>query len=212
MTDAAGGKVSVALLTNGSHFGCAVLDALQQGGMTPTVLLLPEFAPAGAPAGAPLFQSSEAIRALDAIRGNLPIWYAPRPQQAQCAERLRQSRIQFLLVACWPYRIGQDLIESASRAALNLHPSLLPAYRGADPIGEQLRHGDTQFGVSLHLLSEALDRGDIISRCPLRQTLRPDDRASIERAAAAQGARLFIEAVSEYDSGWQPIAQSQLIA
>src|SRR5210317_565501 len=40
----------------------------------------------------------------------------------------------FLLVACWPKLISVEVIQSVSKAALNLHPSLLPKYRGIDPV------------------------------------------------------------------------------
>jgi methionyl-tRNA formyltransferase len=43
---------------------------------------------------------------------------------------------------------------------LNLHPSLLPAYRGPAPLFWMARQGETQAGVTLHFLDEGLDTGD----------------------------------------------------
>ena len=152
--------------------------------------------------------------------GNLEIAYAPRAQQAQCAQQLRQHRIEFILVACWPYLLDRLLLESATKAALNLHPSLLPAYRGPDPIGAQLSCAEPHLGVSLHLLNSQFDQGDIVAQAELDQLepvqperVQPEndqsknDRASLERCCAKLGVRLFIDAVNGYDAGWNLLPQ-----
>lgn len=68
----------------------------------------------------------------------------------------------FLFVACFPNRLPTALRQWPREWAINLHPSLLPAYRGPDPLFWQLQHGETQTGFSLHLLAEALDAGPIL--------------------------------------------------
>ena len=111
----------------------------------------------------------------------------------------------FLLVACWPELIDAASIAAVKCAALNLHPSLLPAYRGPDPIHEQLRAGDHRFGVSLHLLSPQFDRGDIVAQAVLPNLDRVET-ARIESTAAVIGARLFVEALRTYPD-WRLRAQ-----
>ena len=109
---------------------------------------------------------------------------------------------EFLLVACWPELIEPNALQQASNAALNLHPSLLPKYRGIDPIGEQLKQLENRFGVSLHLLSNEYDCGDIVAQSevfPKNKTSRKE----IESACAKKGAELFIEALQRYHKpGW----------
>ena len=111
-------------------------------------------------------------------------------------------KADFLLVACWPELLPENIIHAVSCAALNLHPSLLPKYRGRDPIGDQLSVRDSQYGVTLHLLENQFDSGDIV----LQQSFclkDPASRPEIESQAAEIGARLFIEAVTTYrDPGW----------
>jgi methionyl-tRNA formyltransferase len=197
-----------ALLLNGSNFACEVLRALQQQDLPPDLLVLPQYPPAGAIAAASIVETSP--QPLARLAGDIEIAYAPRLQQSRLAQRLRQAKFDFLLIACWPYLVEQCVVDSVTRGALNLHPSLLPRYRGPDPLGEQLAAGETRPGVSLHLVSQAFDEGDILAQSALPSPPAPANRSSLERACARLGSRLFIEALKGYDSGWRPIPQDQI--
>ena len=196
-----------ALLLNGSNFACEVLQALRQSNVCPRLLVLPEYPPAtrSAPAAEMLTQTLPRRRLLQP--GTIEIAYAPRAQQVQCAHLLREHRIEFILVACWPYLIDRLLLESATKAAVNLHPSLLPAYRGPDPIGAQLNCAEPHPGVSLHLLNAQFDQGDIVAQAELEPGQADSDRASLERRCAVLGSELFIGALNGYDAGWNLLPQ-----
>ena len=198
-----------ALLLNGANFACEVLQNLQQSGFPPDLLVLPEYAPANAPATNPAtLVQGRPQRRLQRLAGSIPIAYAPAARQADCAKLLQQRHIDFLLVACWPYLLGPELIASVTRAALNLHPSMLPRHRGPDPIGQQLASGDRPFGVTLHLLNPAFDEGDIVAQSALSDTELTANRDSIEKRAAELGSRLFIDAINGYDNGWHTQPQT----
>jgi methionyl-tRNA formyltransferase len=199
-----------ALLLNGSNFACEVLRSLQEQGHPPDLLVLPEYPPASAASSALLEEGRS--QPLLRLAGALDIAYAPRAHQARLARRLRQAKLDFLLVACWPYLIEQAVVDSVSHLALNLHPSMLPAYRGPDPLGAQLEAGETLPGISLHLLSPVFDAGDILAQSPLPAQPTPGSRRSLERACARLGSRLFIEALNGYDTGWQPVPQAEIAA
>ena len=114
----------------------------------------------------------------------------------------------FILVACWPKRLSNNLLSLAKKAAVNLHPSLLPKFRGIDPIKHQLTTPDRLFGISLHLMNERFDEGDIVLQQPL--TIQKDTQyEEIEAMAAEAGADLFIHAMNIFDDpGWSPVKQS----
>jgi methionyl-tRNA formyltransferase len=201
-----------ALMLNGANFACEVLQSLQQDGFPPAFLVLPEYAPA----------DSKVVRAfeleplgprrrLQDLAGSIPIVYAPQLEQANCAQTLRQQAIEFLLVACWPYLIGPEMIASASKASPNLHPSMLPQHRGPDPIGQQLASGNQGFGVTLHLLNARFDQGDIVAQSILIDIGSTKNRDRLEKRAAQQGSKLFIDAISEYDNGWHTQPQTQVM-
>jgi methionyl-tRNA formyltransferase len=197
-----------ALFSNSSNFACEVLQSLQHQGFGPALLILPEYSPASAAVSTTLVQSQcKPQRRLFQLAGNIEIAFAPPALQARCARLLQQRSIEFMLVACWPYLIDQQIVNGVTRAALNLHPSLLPSYRGADPIGEQLKSTDVIFGVSLHLLNSHFDQGDIVAQAELPGSQEPYQRDSLEQVCAQLGSRLFIDALNGYDAGWQTTPQ-----
>ncbi len=71
---------------------------------------------------------------------------------------------ELLVVACFPYRLPQSLLKRAAIAALNIHPSRLPAYRGPAPVFWQLRDGMREIGVTLHHMTSQIDAGDIVAQ------------------------------------------------
>src|SRR3990167_5819395 len=67
------------------------------------------------------------------------------------------------LVASYGKIIPQWLIEKFPRGLLNIHPSLLPQYRGPSPIQSALLNGETETGVSLMLIDAEVDHGPLIA-------------------------------------------------
>ena len=199
---------SYALLASGANFSCEVLQALRQRHYLPRLLILPEYPPAAGipPVDEAMLLAAPQRRLLQQAQ-DLEIGYAPPAQQAGCADLIERHAIDFLLVACWPYLIDRILIDSARKGALNMHPSLLPNFRGPDPLEQQLECGHSRFGVSLHLLNQHFDQGDIIAQAELGDFDRPADRSCLEHYCALLGADLFIAAVTQHEQGWKPVRQ-----
>jgi len=206
--DRARSQARFALFSTGADFACEVLQSLQLEGFDPALLVLPEYPPATTPACVSLVQDPcQSSRRLLKLAGSVETAYAPAAQQVHCAQLLGEHAIEFMLVACWPYLIDKQVINSVSKAALNLHPSLLPGYPGADPIGEQLKSVDASYGVTLHLLNSQFDQGDIVAQAELTTPRQHYQRDSLERACARHGSRLFIDALNGYDAGWKTTPQ-----
>ena len=128
-----------------------------------------------------------------AERLSIPILYAPRQAQAGLPERLSMFHADYLLVACWPYLLSPEVLTTVNEAALNLHPSLLPAYPGPDPVAEQLACDETKFGVSLHRLNQQFDSGEIVRQASFDLDSGYPEREQIETQAAITGTGLFID-------------------
>lgn len=69
-----------------------------------------------------------------------------------------------ILVSCYPHRLTNELIALPRSGCYNLHPSRLPDYRGPSPIFWQLRNGQDRLGVSVHRITDQLDRGPLLCR------------------------------------------------
>jgi methionyl-tRNA formyltransferase len=83
---------------------------------------------------------------------------------------------------------------------LNVHPSLLPRWRGAAPIERAIMAGDTETGATIFKITEGLDSGPIAVAAP--EPIHPDDTAGTLAARLSRlGARLLVEALDRADKG-----------
>lgn len=77
---------------------------------------------------------------------------------------LFQSRFLIAVAVSYGQILPPDFLKIFPQRAFNIHPSLLPLYRGAAPIERALMAGERQSGVSLQLISQKLDAGDLIGQ------------------------------------------------
>jgi len=196
----------------GAHFSLTVLRHLVELGVRPCAVVVSEYPAADSmPVLGNIDIGIESKKTLAKIAEALeiPLLFAPGRNHKSLAVKLKSYAPDFILVACWPYLLSEEICATASKAALNLHPSLLPNYRGANPVEAQLQSGEKQLGVSLHLLSQVFDSGDIVGQYRIEaggKTLTVED---LEKQAAHAGVKLFIDALNTYGSSqWQPYKQT----
>jgi methionyl-tRNA formyltransferase len=102
--------------------------------------------------------------------------------------------------ACFPKRIPAALLRLPPLGWLNIHPSLLPAYRGPAPLFWAFRNGETTIGVTIHFMDEEFDTGDIAAQAPLAL---PDGvgGALADSMCAALGGQLLVEVLRRLRQG-----------
>ncbi len=93
----------------------------------------------------------------------LPVLAVRALGHAETLAALAALRADVACVACFTRRIPPALLALPPRGFLNLHPSLLPAYRGPQPLFWELRDG-APTGTTVHYLDEGLDTGDIAAQ------------------------------------------------
>jgi methionyl-tRNA formyltransferase len=94
----------------------------------------------------------------------LPIYQVSRLAAPETLETIAALQPDVACVACFPKRLPAALLHLPRRGGLNVHPSLLPQYRGPYPLFWMLRHGDRNFGVTVHCMDERFDAGDIAAQ------------------------------------------------
>ena len=100
---------------------------------------------------------------------------------------LRDFALDGLLLAAYGQLVPADLLEVAPRPPLNVHPSLLPRHRGAAPVASTILAGDAEGGVTLMVMTPALDAGPIVAQWPVALTGRettPELEDQLSRLAA----------------------------
>ena len=99
--------------------------------------------------------------------------------------------------------LPQILLDLPKLGSLNVHPSLLPKYRGATPIQTALRNGDAETGVSIMLMDAGMDTGDIVLQ--ERTPIDSDERyGELHDRLAAFGAQALKHALDIAASGYIP--------
>ncbi len=79
-------------------------------------------------------------------------------------ERLEQEGVDLICLAGYMRIVGETLLGAYRDKIVNVHPSLLPAFRGAKAIEQALEYGVKLYGVTIHFVSEELDGGKIIDQ------------------------------------------------
>lgn len=117
-----------------------------------------------------------------------------------CLPELTALNADLFVVVAYGQYIPQSVLVLPVHGAINLHPSLLPKYRGSSPIQWALANGDTETGVTILYVSEKMDAGDIILQCKV--PIHPDDTSeTLEPVLAEAGAALLMEAVEQIRAG-----------
>jgi len=124
-------------------------------------------------------------------------------RQAGFAEQLAQLEPDVIVTAAFGQFVPLEVLELPEIAFINVHPSLLPKYRGAAPIHRALLAGEQQTGVTIMHTDEGWDTGDIM----LQETvdIAPDETAgSLHDKLAELGAELTVEALRLLATGDAP--------
>jgi len=133
-----------------------------------------------------------------AAEHHLPIHYVMDISDPQFASTLEEYQADFILLACFPYKIPENIRQIPKKQCVNIHPSLLPAYRGPHPVFWQLKFGEKRMGVSLHRVTEEWDAGDIILQAEVQINAGMRSRA-IDNKLGEYGAIVFAEVLRLYE-------------
>lgn len=104
------------------------------------------------------------------------------------------------VVSAYGKFIPADLLACAGEGGINLHPSLLPRYRGAAPIQWALINGDVETGVTVISIAGRMDAGDIFAREPV-SILQDDNGETLARRLAERGGELLADVVGQIERG-----------
>jgi methionyl-tRNA formyltransferase len=115
------------------------------------------------------------------------------------ADEARAAGADAFVVASYGKIVPPSLLDVVP-IAFNVHPSLLPLYRGATPLQSAIRDGRTETGVSIIAMDAGMDTGDVL----LQEVapIAPDETyGELHDRLAARGAELAVEAVDRYANG-----------
>lgn len=151
--------------------------------------------PAGrgrSPQPPPVKQAAQAL--------GLPVLQPKSLKQFDIVQKLRSLRPDIIIVAAFGKLLPKEVLEIPPLKCLNIHPSLLPKYRGPSPIAFAILDGATETGVTIMLMEERMDTGPILAQ--RKVPIRPDDTTESLGARLAQvGAELLSETLPRWTRG-----------
>ena len=119
---------------------------------------------------------------------------------AALGERLRALDPGLIVLAGFMRILTGGLVADWRGRMLNIHPSLLPAYRGLHTHRRVLEAGDAEHGTSVHFVTEELDGGPVIAQARL-PVLATDDETTLNRRIQALEHRLYPEVIGWFAAG-----------
>src|SRR3954471_16433575 len=149
-----------------SDCAAAVLDRLADGPHRPALVVTRPDSRRGR--GRALAPPPVAVRAREL---GLEVLQPERLHEPEVLERIAAARPEALCVCAYGVLIKEPLLSDYE--ILNVHPSLLPRWRGAAPIERAIMAGDTETGVSIMRLAEGWDSGPVCLR--ESEPIRPED-------------------------------------
>lgn len=111
--------------------------------------------------------------------------------ERQIVQRLEEAGAELVCLAGYMRILGATMLGAYGGRIVNIHPSLLPAFRGKDAIGQAFDYGVKVFGVTIHWVDATLDGGRIIAQRAFEYDGR--ERAELEARVHAVEHELYVE-------------------
>ncbi len=115
-------------------------------------------------------------------------------------------KIQIMVVASYGKIIPQAVLDIPKFGALNVHPSLLPKYRGASPVPATILNGEKTTGVTIIKMDAKMDHGPIVSTMEISLSGQEDFLELINKLFRA-GAELLVKIIPDYLAGKVPLKE-----
>lgn len=117
--------------------------------------------------------------------------------EAAITGALRKAGVEVIALAGYMRLLSDDFVATWRGRIINIHPSLLPKYKGLDTHARAIAAGDAEAGCSIHIVTEELDGGEVLgqARVPIRPGETPDTLA--ERVLAEEH-RLYPRVLAQF--------------
>lgn len=122
----------------------------------------------------------------------------PEHLDRQAREAVLPLGPELLVVVAYGHIFGPRFLSLFPKGAVNLHPSLLPRYRGPSPITAAILAGDSETGITVQRLALSVDSGAILRQRSIRLS-GEETTASLSERVGSEGALLLAETLRELD-------------
>ena len=146
-----------------------------------------------------------------AVEWKLSVVQPSSLKSVQAVKQLASLQPDIIVVAAFGQILSASVLAVPAHGGLNIHPSLLPKFRGASPIASAILYGGEFTGVSVMLLDKGMDTGPLLARVQV-STSSQDTTSSLAEKLSLVGAQLLLEVLPRWVKGEltpQPQDESQ---
>ncbi|MBU1039268.1 methionyl-tRNA formyltransferase [Patescibacteria group bacterium] len=190
-----------------SDFADIILTGLLKAGLRPVLVVttLPQAKGRG------LKKTSSPV-GLRAVANQLELLESPSLKNVDIKKQLAKFKTDFAVLAAFGQIVPASVLVLYPKGIVNVHPSLLPLYRGASPIASALLAGQFKTGVSLMLLDDLMDHGPLLKQ--VEYLIKEKDNAlTLSQALAGLAGEILPNVLIDYLSGKiKPVAQDHSLA
>lgn len=181
-----------------SSFSVAILEELTAAGLSPALIVT---AP-DAPQGRKLIVTPSPVKVWGEEAG-IPVLTPPSLKAEGELAALYNSEWDLFVVASYGKLLPGALLSVPKYGTLNVHPSLLPRFRGASPVRSAILADERTTGVSIMLLDEEMDHGPVVAqaRIEIEEEDWPMRAPILEELLAHAGGELLAETIPAWISG-----------
>lgn len=186
-------SVKIAFFGN-SEFSLIVLNELKKNGITPNLVVTTPDKPQG--------------RKMVLTPTHTKVWAEENNVEYVEPEKLKDESFlnkikdyNLYIVASYGKIIPKLVINIPKYKILNIHPSLLPKYRGPSPLQEQILNDEKDVGVSIMLVDEKVDHGAIVAQKKVGIADWPVGFVTLQDVLAKEGSKLLAELLPEWIKG-----------
>ena len=115
--------------------------------------------------------------------------------ETEIAARMDELGVDLVCLAGYMRIIGDVLLDRYKGRIINIHPSLLPSFRGAHAVEQAVEYGVKVYGITIHWVDETLDGGKIIAQRAFEYY--GDDPAEVHRLGQVIEHQLYIETINK---------------
>lgn len=179
-----------------ADLACASLRALCRAAFVKVIAVVSQ---PDKPKGRDLQLQPTPVKAL-ALEHQLPVLQPKRARDEAFIAELRSLQPDLIVVAAYGQILPQALLDIPRLGCLNVHTSLLPAYRGAAPIQWAILDGRSETGVTIMKMDAGLDTGPMLAT--ITTPILPEDNAkTLHDRLAELGGELLIRTIPDYAAG-----------
>lgn len=147
-----------------------------------------------------------------ALSHGIPVLQPLKIKEKDAVEELRKYPADIFVVAAFGQLLSEEILNMPRLGCINIHASLLPAYRGAAPIQRCVINGEEKTGVTIMQMAKGMDTGDIL----LQKEVVLDEKetgGSLFDRLMETGAELIVEVLPKIEAGeLTPVVQKEELA